>query len=66
VAVAGGGAKGWAVLQLADDAVEAAIRLKGHMLRVFIANGAELAAQFGLGNARTTQATYGISVRSHM
>jgi hypothetical protein len=54
VSVAGGGAKRWAVLQLADDAVEAAIRLERYMLRVFIADGAELAAQFGLGNARTT------------
>jgi hypothetical protein len=54
VPVAGGSAEGRAVLQLADDAVEAAIRLERYMLRVFIANGAELAAQFGLGNARTT------------
>ena len=53
------------VLQLADDAVEAEVALKGHVLRVLIADGAELATEVGVRNARTTQSTSGISVRCH-
>lgn len=53
------------VLQLADDAVEAEVALEGDVLRVLVADGAELAAEVGFRNARTTQSTSGISVRCH-
>ena len=46
--VPGGGHKGGPVLQLADDAIEALIRLQRQMLRVFVADTAQLAAQLGL------------------
>jgi len=51
------------VLQVADDAVEAAIALQRHVLRVFVADGTELAIEVGVGNAATTQSTSGVSVR---
>jgi hypothetical protein len=51
------------VLQLADDAVEALIALQRDVLRVLIADGAELAIQIGVLNAATTQSTSGVSVR---
>jgi hypothetical protein len=66
MSVAKSRAKGRPLLQFADDAVEAAIALESHVLRVFIADGAELAAQVGVRNARTTQTTGGISVRRHV
>ena len=54
------------VLQLADDAVEALIALQRDVLRVLIANGAELAVEIGVRNATTTQSTGRVSVRCHM
>jgi hypothetical protein len=54
------------VLQLADDAVEAAVALQRDVLRVLIADGAELAIEIAILNARTTQPTRGISVRGHV
>ena len=54
------------ILQFADDAVEAAIALQGDVLRVFVADGAELAVEVGVGNATTTQSTSGVSVRCHV
>jgi hypothetical protein len=57
------GAEGGSVLQLADDAVEALIALQRDVLRVLIADGAELAAEIGVLNAATTQSTSGVSVR---
>jgi len=65
MSVAQGRAEHRTVLQFAYDAVEALVALQRYVLRVFIANGAELAAQIGVRNASTTQATGGISVRSH-
>jgi hypothetical protein len=55
-----------AVLQLADDAIEALIALQRDVLRVFIADGAELAIEIGVRNAATTQSTSGVSVRCHV
>ena len=55
-----------AVLQLADDAVEALIALQRDVLRVLIADGAELAVEIGVRNAATTQSTSGVSVRCHV
>jgi hypothetical protein len=52
-----------AVLQLADDAIEALIALQRDVLRVLIADGAELAIEVGVLNAATTQSTSGVSVR---
>lgn len=63
--VAQRGAEHWPVLQLTDDAIEAEVALEGDVLRVLIADGAELAAEVGVRNARTTQSTSGISVRCH-
>jgi hypothetical protein len=57
------GAKRDAVLQFADDAVEALIALQRDVLRVLIADGAELATEVGVLNAATTQSTSGVSVR---
>jgi hypothetical protein len=54
------------VLQLADDAVEALIALQRDVLRVLIADGAELAVEIGVRNATTTQSTGRVSVRCHM
>jgi hypothetical protein len=59
-------AKGGAVLQFADDAVEALIALQRDVLRVLIADGAELAVEIGVLNATATQSTSGVSVRSHV
>jgi hypothetical protein len=36
------------------------------VLRVLIADGAELASQFAFRNARSTESAIGISVRSHV
>jgi hypothetical protein len=66
VPVAERGAEGGAVLQFADDAIEALIALQSDVLRVFIADGAELAIEVGVLNAATTQSTRGVSVRSHV
>ena len=63
--VAKGRAKHRAVLELADDPVQALVALQRDVLRVLIADGAELAVQVGIRNATTTQSTSGISVRSH-
>ncbi len=54
------------VLQLADDVVEAFVALQRDVLGVFIADGAELAFQLAVRNARTTEPAVGISVRSHV
>jgi hypothetical protein len=54
------------VLQLAYDAIEAAIALQGDVLGVFVADGAELAIEVGVRNATTTQSTSGVSVRCHV
>jgi hypothetical protein len=64
--VAQRGAEGRPVLQFADDAVEALIALQRDVLRVLIADGAELAIEIAVLNARTTQSTGGISVRGHV
>ena len=40
------------VLELADDALQSPVALQGHVLRVFIADGAELAVQVRIRNAR--------------
>src|SRR6059058_22974 len=53
------------VLQFADDAVEPLIALQRDVLRVLIADGAELTTQIGVLNAATTQSTSGVSVRWH-
>jgi len=66
MSVAEGGAEDRAVLQVADYAVEAAIALQGDVLGVFVADGAELAFEVGVGNATTTQSTSGVSVRCHV
>jgi hypothetical protein len=58
--------KSRSVLQLADDAVEALIALQRDVLRVLIADGAELAVEDGVRNAATTQSTSGVSVRCHV
>src|SRR3954454_4973431 len=55
-----------AVLQFADDAVEALVALQRDVLRVLIADGAELAAEVCIRNAATTQSTRGVSVRCHV
>lgn len=47
-------AKHYAVLKLPDDAIEALVTLQRDVLRVLVADGAELTAQLALGNARTT------------
>jgi hypothetical protein len=60
------GAERGAVLQFADDAVEALIALQRDVLRVLIADGAELATEVGIRNAATTQSTSGVSVRCHV
>lgn len=60
------GAKCRAVLQFADHAVEALIALQRDVLRVLIADGAELAIEIGVRNAATTQSTSGVSVRCHV
>jgi len=54
------------VLQLADHAIESAVALQRDVLRVFVADGAELAFEVGVGNATTTQSTSGVSVRCHV
>jgi len=54
------------VLEFADDAVEAFVALQRDVLRVLIADGAELASQFTFLNARSTKPAVGISVRSHV
>jgi hypothetical protein len=59
-------AKGGAVLQFADDAIQALIALQRDVLRVLIADGAELAIEIGVRNATTTQSTSGVSVRCHV
>jgi hypothetical protein len=64
--VAKRGPEGRPVLQFADDAVEALIALQRDVLRVLIADGAELAIEIAVLNARTTQSTGGISVRGHV
>jgi len=66
MSVAEGRAEDRAVLQVADYAVEAAIALQGDVLRVFVADGAELAFEVRVGNATTTQSTSGVSVRCHV
>jgi hypothetical protein len=66
MSVAKSGAERRAVLQFADDAVEALIALQRDVLRVLIADGAELAVEIGVRNAATTQSTSGVSVRSHV
>jgi hypothetical protein len=66
VPVAQRGAKDRTILQLADDAVEALIALQRDVLRVLIADGAELAIEIAILNARTTQPASGISVRGHV
>jgi hypothetical protein len=66
MSVAKRGAEGGAVLQFADDAVEALIALQRDVLRVLIADGAELAIEIGVRNATTTQSTSGVSVRCHV
>jgi hypothetical protein len=66
MSVAEGCAEDWSVLQIADDAVEAAVALQGDVLGVFVADGAELATEVGVGNATTTQSTSGVSVRCHV
>jgi hypothetical protein len=66
MSVAKRGAEGGAVLQFADDAVETLIALQRDVLRVLIADGAELAIEIAVLNARTTQSTRGISVRGHV
>jgi len=40
------------VLELADDALQSPVALQGHVLRVLIADGAELAVQVRIRNAR--------------
>jgi hypothetical protein len=55
-----------AVLQFADDTVEALIALQRDVLRVLIADGAELAIEIAILNACTTQPARGISVRGHV
>jgi hypothetical protein len=55
-----------AVLQFADDAIEAFVALQRDVLRILIADGAELASQLAFRNARSTKTTVGISVRSHV
>ena len=64
--VAQRGAEDRSVLQLAHDAVEALIALQRDVLRVFIADGAELAVEIGVRNAATTQSTGRVSVRCHV
>ncbi len=54
------------VLQFADDAIEAFVALQRDVLRVLIADGAELASQLAFRNARSTKPAVGISVRSHV
>jgi hypothetical protein len=54
------------ILQFADDAVEAFVALQRDVLRVLIADGAELASQLAFRNARSTKPAVGISVRSHV
>ncbi len=54
------------VLQFADDAVEAFVALQRDVLCVLVADGAELAAEVSIRNARTTQPAGGISVRCHV
>jgi hypothetical protein len=54
------------ILQFADDAVEAFVALEGDVLRVLVADGAELASQLAFRNARSTESAIGISVRSHV
>ena len=66
MSVAEGRPENRTVLQVAHDAVEAAIALEGDVLRVFVADGAELAVEVGVGNATTTQSTSGVSVRCHV
>jgi hypothetical protein len=66
MSVAEGRAEDWPILQLADDAIEAAVALQGDVLRVFVADGAELAIEIGVRNATTTQSTSGVSVRCHV
>jgi hypothetical protein len=64
--VAQRGAEDRSVLQLADNTVEALIALQRDVLRVLIADGAELAVEIGVRNATTTQSTGRVSVRCHM
>jgi hypothetical protein len=66
MSVARRGTERGAVLQLADHAVEALVALQRDVLRVLIADGAELAIEIAILNARTTQSTSGISVRGHV
>jgi len=66
MSVAKGRAENRPILQLADHAIEAAIALQRDVLRVFVADGAELAIEVGVGNATTTQSTSGVSVRCHV
>ena len=49
--VAGGGAEGRAVLELADDSLEALVALERDVLGVLVADGAEAAAQLVGGDA---------------
>jgi hypothetical protein len=66
MSVAQRGAEDGSILELADNAVEALIALQCDVLRVLIADGAELAIEIAILNARTTQPTGGISVRGHV
>ena len=66
MSVAQGRAKHGSVLQLADNAIEAFVTLQRDVLRVLVADRAELAIQFAVRNARTTEPAVGISVQRHM
>jgi len=60
------GAEDRPVLELADDALQSPVALQGHVLRVLIADGAELAVQVRIRNARAAKPAGGISVRCHV
>jgi len=55
VVVFGGGAKHWAVLEHAQDAVEASVGLEGDVLGVFVTNRAKTAPHVANLNNGTTQ-----------
>lgn len=59
------GAEDGPILQLADDALETSIGLDGHVLRVFVADGAEMTVQFADGNEGAAQAAWRFRALSH-